>query len=37
MQVVTDGCGISGNLKMLVDIGFNPTMRLVEVYGILTD
>ena len=37
MQIVTDSCGISGNLKMLVDIGFNPTMRLVEVYGILTD
>ena len=37
MQVVTDSCGISGNLKMLVDIRFNPTMRLVEVYGILTD
>ena len=37
MQVVTDSCGISGNLEMLVDIGFNPTMRLVEVYGILTD
>ena len=37
MQVVTDGCGISGNLKMLVDIGFNPTMRLVEICGILTD
>ena len=37
MQVMTDGCGISGNLKMLIDIGFNPTMRLVEVCGILTD
>ena len=36
MQVVTDSCGISGNLKMLVDIGFNPAMRLVEIYGILT-